>query len=358
MGASRPGTPLPKAPTDLAIDAVRRRRRAAGAPIYWPVSYSAELEEVLRLKRAASWDEAVLAIEELLGRSPSDPVALAHLADVQLRRNKPAEAAEALDRAEASSGTTAFTARIRGDLAYRRKQWREAASSYREASVLGYSGTWPLLQLARCHLRLGELDAARGAAAQAAERDEHSSGPWVLLGEVALKEGRAGDAVDLLQQAHERSPGDEYAYAKLIEAKLLQLPESEREREVEVLLRSQGQANRHLLGVLARLRSKGGDEQAAADTWRARREQHGDPYARKMEAYALRRAGELDQAAALFRACLLEDPGDLVLFRTYVGMQHGRGAIEELRETLEQMLPVAGARRGAVYGELRKLGTP
>ncbi|HEY3586844.1 MAG TPA: hypothetical protein VGK85_06820, partial [Myxococcaceae bacterium] len=258
----------------------------------------------------------------------------------------------------AAAGTTAFTARVRGDLRYRERRWQEAAASYRDAAVLGDRGIWPLVQLARCHLRLGDLDAARGAAAQAAERDEHASAPWILLGEIALREGRP-DAVDLFQRAHERAPDDGYAYAKLIEARLLQLPAGEREREVEILLRSRGtqdQGNRHLLAVLARLRSEGGDEHRAADTWRARREQHSDPYARKMEAYALRRAGELEQAAVLLRACLLEDPEDLILFRTYVHLQHSRGALDELRTTLEQLIPVAGSRRGAVYGELRKLG--
>jgi len=324
-------------------------------PIYWPVSTTGELEEAFQLMRAGRLDEAVIALEEILGRSPSNALALAYLAEVQVRRRRMAEAAGALDRAEAAAGTTAFTARVRGDLRYRESRWREAAASYREATVLGDRGIWSLVQLARCHLRLGELDAARGAAAQAAERDERASSPWVLLGEVALREGR-DDAVEFLERAHERAPDDEYAYAKLIEARLLRLSPGEREREVEILLRSRGKGNRHLLGVLARLRSEEGDERRAADTWRARREQHGDPFARKMEAYALRRAGELEQAAALLRSCLLEDPEDLILFRTYVHLQRSRGALDELRATLEQLIPLAGTRRGAVFGELRKLG--
>jgi tetratricopeptide (TPR) repeat protein len=319
------------------------------------VSPAPYLDEILGLKRAQQWDEAVIALEEILGRSPSDAIALTHLADVQLRRHKTPEAESALDRAETLAGTTAFTARVRGDLRYREQRWRQAAASYREASVLGDRGTWPLLQLARCHLRLGELDSARGAAAEAAERDESAAAPWTLLGEIALREHH-NDAVELLERAHARAPKDEYAYAKLVEARLMQLPAEQREHEVEVLLRSSAQGNRHLLGVLAQLRSVGGDEHRAAETWRARREQHGDPYARKMEAYALRRAGDLEQAAALFRACLLEDPEDMVLMRTYVHMQRSRGALEELRATLEEMIPVAGKRRGAVYGELRKLG--
>jgi predicted Zn-dependent protease len=75
-----------------------------------------------------------------------------------------------------------------------------------------------------------------------------------------------------------------------------------------------------------------------------------------MEAYALSKAGDVEQAAALMRACLLEDPEDVVLFQNFVRVQRKRGALDELRATLEELVPLAGGRRGAVYGELRKLG--
>ena len=314
------------------------------------------LEEALELKRTGRLDEAVIALEIALARSPENAVALAHLAEVQLRRRRLADAADALERAESLAGTTAFTARVRGDLRYRERRWKDAARCYADADALGDRGTWSLVQRARCHLRLGEMEAARGAASRAAERDGAEASAWVVLGEVALREGREDDAVHLFEQAHERAPGDEFAYAKLIEARVLRLPPEDREREVEVLLRSHDGGNRHLMGVLARLRSDGGDDRLAAETWGARRKLHGDPYARKMEAYARRKAGDLDQAAALFRVCLLADPEDLILFRTYVHLQRSRGALDELRSTLEELVPLAGGRRGAVYGELRKLG--
>ncbi|MDQ4071122.1 MAG: tetratricopeptide repeat protein [Actinomycetota bacterium] len=320
------------------------------------MSGTATLEHVLELKRTRRWDEAVIALEGVLARSPSNPVALTHLAEVQLRRRRLAEAADALERAEALAGTTAFTARVRGDLRYREQRWRDAARCYADADALGDRGTWSLVQLARCHLRLNELEAARGAASRAVERNDSEAAAWVALGEVAQREGRDEDAVTLFERAHERAPKDEFAYAKLIEARVLRLAPEEREREVEVLLRSQDRGNRHLMGVLAKLRSQGGDDRQAAETWRARRKLHGDLFSRKMEGYALRKAGELEEAAAVLRSCLLEDPEDLVLFRTFVHLQRSRGALDDLRSTLEELVPLAGGRRGAVYGELRKLG--
>src|SRR5712691_9825326 len=114
---SRPGRPPPRlrgatqanpgirsrGPARLGRSTAPKERlgEEVGVSIYWPVSPTAEFEEALGLKRAGRLDEAVIALEEVLGRSPSNAVALAHLADVQLRRHKMTEAAEALDRAEA-----------------------------------------------------------------------------------------------------------------------------------------------------------------------------------------------------------------------------------------------------------------
>jgi predicted Zn-dependent protease len=318
---------------------------------------SAALQRAVQLKRAGRLDEALIALEGLLGQASSDPVALAHLADVQVRRNRLEEAASALDRAEAAAGTTAFTARLRGDIHYRRRQWAQAARAYQDADTLGDRGTWTLVQLARSRIRLDDIEGARGAASRALERDETAAAAWTLLGELAAREGKLDEAEDLLQKAHQFAPADQFAYAKLVEVRLLRLPPERRDREIEVLLKSSGQGNRHLLGVLARLRSQRGDDESAAEAWGQQVEQHGsDLYARRMQGYSLRKAGRLDEAAPVLRACLMADPEDLILFRTYIHLQRRRGALDELREALEELVSLAGSRRGAVYGELRKLG--
>jgi len=318
------------------------------------------LAEALALKRAGKLDEAVIALEAVLARpagvGAAEAVALVHLAEVQVRRRRLSEAAEVLDRAEAAAGVSAFSARVRGDLRYREQQYSEAAGAYREASALGERGTWSLVQLGRCCLRTGDVDGARGAASRAVERDEGASGAWLILGEVALRQGDLDEALERFERAHRCAPDDEFAYAKLIEARLARLAPEDRVREVEILLRGQGKGNRHLLGVLARVQADSGDPAKAAEVWRERRERHqGDFFARKMEAYALRKAGQLDRAAPLFRSCVMEAPHDVILFQTYIRLQRERGALDELRESLEELLPVAGSRRGAVYGELRKL---
>src|SRR5205085_4758427 len=158
-------------------------------------------------------------------------------------------------------------------------------------------------------------------------------------------------------KAHEQAPDDQWAYAKLVEARLLRFAPEQRDREIQVLLKTSGKENRHLLGVLAKLRSEQGDDSAAAEAWGQRAKRTGDYYARKMEGFALNRAGRLDEAAAVLGPCLLEKPDDLYVFRTYISIQRKRGAVDELRQTLEQGVDRAGARRGAFFGELRKLNT-
>lgn len=314
-----------------------------------------KLTQARSLQRAGRLEEAVIVLESLLAAEPGNAVALIQLADCQIRRHHPEEALQELDRAEEAAGVTARTARLRGDALYRLDRARDAARAYDEADALGDRGTWVLLQLARCRLRLRDLEGARGAAARAVERQPTEARAWTVLGDVAARAGQHGEAELHYRRAHELRPEDQHAYARLIEARLEQLDPQDRCRELDVLLRSGGSGNRHLVAVLARMRRQLGDEPGAVLAWRQSRRSPEDLYARKQEAYALRRAHRLDEAAAALRDCLLEDPHDIVLFRTYVGMQRRREALDELRQTLQDLLPLAGRRKGPVYGELRKL---
>lgn len=327
----------------------------ATGPIHSNLVVQEPLQHALELKKAGRLDEAVIELESVLLDEPRNALALAHLAQCQLRRERLEEAMVELDKAEAAGGATTFTARVRGDALYRLGRHGEAARAYDEADALGDRSAWTLVQLARCHLRTRDLDAARDAAHRALEREPRSAPAWTVLGDLAARSGDGEQAEHHYREAHELDPSDRYAYARLIEIRLLQLEPEERSRELDVLLRSGDRDNPYLSGVLARLRREMGDEAGAAAAWRESRRFGNDLFARKQEAYALRRAERFDEAAAVFRECLLRDPQDVVLFRTYVGMQRRRQALDDLRAVLEDLLPIAGSRRGAVFGELRKL---
>ena len=315
------------------------------------------LERALALKREGRFDEAVIALESLLVSEPRSGLALAHLAHCQLRRGRPEQALQELDRADTAGGTTPFTARLRGDALYKLGRHRDAARAYEDALALGDGGSWSLAQLARCRLRLHDPAGARDAANRAVEREPDAAAGWTMLGEVAAAEDDLARAEAMYARAHECDPKDRYAYARLVRARLLQLPPEVRAREVKVLLKSSGRDNSHLLGVLAQVQRELGDETAAAEAWRRSgdRARAGDLFARKQEGYARRRAGDLDGAAQLLRDCLIREPQDVILFKTYVGLERQRGATDELRRTLQELLTVAGQRRGAVYAELRRL---
>lgn len=315
------------------------------------------LDEVLSLKRQGRLDEAVIALEGALSRTPSHFPTLIQLADVQIRRDRLDEASAALDRAEAAAGTTAVTARIRGDLHYKSRRWAEAARSYADADALGDAGTWSLERLAQCRLRVGDLDGARGAASRAVERDPSASAAWVALGDIAAREKQLDEAEAMYRRAHEAEPTNQWAYAKLVEAQVLKLPPEQRAREVQVLLKTTGKDNKYLTGVLAKLRSQLGDNEAAAKVW-SKQATTGDLYARTQEGFALRKAGKLDEAAAVLGPCLIAEPENLYVFNSYVSLQKRRGAIDELRATLDKALPGAGRRKGAYFAALRKLPPP
>ncbi|MGH9105423.1 MAG: tetratricopeptide repeat protein [Acidimicrobiales bacterium] len=314
-----------------------------------------QLDEALALKRAGELDQAVIALEGLLARRPSHALALAHLADIQLRRGRRTEAAQSLDRAEAAAGTTARTARVRGDLYYKQQRYAEAAHCYQDAEALGDKGTWSLVQLARCRLRLRDVEGARGAASKAVERQPKDSGGWLVLGDIAGREGRAKDAEGMYARAHEAAPHDNFAYARLIEARVMALPPEARDREVEVLLKTTARGNAQLQGLLAKLHAGQGKLDQAAEVWAKTLAAKGDAYSRRMYAFSLQKAGRTDEAVSVFAQCLADDPANLLVFRNYVNLQRKREAWGELRRTLEELLPRAGARAGAFHGELRKL---
>jgi tetratricopeptide (TPR) repeat protein len=246
---------------------------------------------------------------------------------------------------------------LRGDIAYQERRYAAAARAFREAVALGDEGTWSLVGLARSYAHAGDKQAARGAAAEAAERAPGEPGGWLVLGEIALRDRQFADAERFLSRAHEASPKDKYVYSKLVEARIAELPVDSQVREVETLLKTTAKANPHLQRVLARLQKAQGRPDAAADTLARALRESGDLRSRKDYAFSLKKAARVDEAAAALAQCLAEDPEDVVVFTHYVHVQKGRGALDELRGTLEALLPTSGRRYGAFLGELKKLPT-
>lgn len=316
------------------------------------------LARAFSLTQERRYDEAVILLEAVLETEPANSAALTQLAFCQLRRRQPQLALLELDKAESVDGVTARTARMRGDALTSLRRYREARTAYREADALGDRTSWNLVQLARCCLRLNDLDDASAAAARAVERGPDDHAAWVVMGDVAARAGDVAEAEAAYKRATELKPGDGYPYARMIECRLLQLESQDRKREVELLLKSTGGDNPHLLQLLARLQGELGDAAAAAAAWRKSRRRAGrtgNAYALRMEGFALKKAGSLPEAAAVLRESLLMEPENVIAFQGYVRLQQERGAIGELRETLQELLPIAGSRRGAVRGELRKL---
>ena len=317
------------------------------------------LERAFELTQERRYDEAVILLQTVLEADPSNSAALTQLAFCQLRRRQPLLALTELDRAEALHGATARTARMRGDALNSLHRYRQARDAYREADALGDRTSWNLVQMARCCLRLKDLEGARGAGTRAVEREPADAAAWAVLGDIAARAGRHGDAESAYERAHVLKPGDGYIYAQLIGCRLMQLEPGERRREVELLLKSGGGDSPHLLELLARIQSELGDAAAAAASWRKSRSSRGgkggSAYALRMEGFALKKAGNLPEAASMLRESLMLEPENVIAFQGYVRLQRERGAVGELREALQELLPIAGSRRGAVHGELRKL---
>ncbi len=71
-----------------------------------------------------------------------------------------------------------------------------------------YSHAWPLERVARCHVALGQPNAARDMAKNALERYPSEAGPRLLLAQIAITESEPHAALTFLVEAAKRAPND------------------------------------------------------------------------------------------------------------------------------------------------------
>ena len=270
-----------------------------------------------------------------------------------------ADAADALERAEAVAGTTASTARIRGDLRYRERRWREAARCYADAECWGTGAR------GRSCSSHGATSAwtrwrRRGGCVPSGERNEADASALVVLGEVALRDGREDDAVHHFERAHERGT-----------RRRVRLRQADRGPGPAAAPRIASARSRSCSGATTRATA------TCSECWpgcapRRRRPAGGRDLGRPAQAPrrplrpqdgGLRPAqgGRPGAGGRPVPRLPLEDPEDLILFRTFVHLQRSRGALETAFDPRGvgapgRRAPGGGVRRAAQAGPVLAIG--
>ena len=163
------------------------------------------LQAAQKLEEHGDLDAAFTAYEGLLARAPNDAVLLTHLAQLALRLDKPTEARELAERAQAQHADDPW---LRAFLA---QTYREAGDLLRVIDVLTTSAGDPVdgdaaAQLYRVWTDKGILEQARRVARWQVDAEPDLPASWLNLAEVTEKLGDAAGAEKILREADRKQP--------------------------------------------------------------------------------------------------------------------------------------------------------
>lgn len=189
---------------------------AAGIEALQPEANEALLLRGHVLQNLHRFKEAEPLARKLVARRGA-PFDFGLLGDVLMEQGRLDEAVDAYQKmVDLKPGPQAF-ARIahlrwlKGDLEGAVELMREAAASV--SGVEAESSAWMLTKLAAYEWQRGDTNAARRAAAKALALQKDFPPALLLLGKMALTEGRTSEAVECLQLATRANPLPEYQWA-------------------------------------------------------------------------------------------------------------------------------------------------
>jgi tetratricopeptide (TPR) repeat protein len=169
------------------------------APLW--VGLARLLLETGDVDRAANCAASALKLERSL------PDAHVVLAEVALRRGEPELAAEHLERAEALAPATAETHTLRGRLSHARNDLAGARAHFEQAILLDPETVRARYDLGLILLNQDEFEAARGQFQAVNDIRPGDPEASMALAVLATRDGRLGEAIELLRGVLERSPG-------------------------------------------------------------------------------------------------------------------------------------------------------
>lgn len=146
--------------------------------------------EALARQEAGNWPAAEKLYRQLLSESPvRDAVVLANLGQV-LRRQERHDEALALYREALAQGEPSPALCFNyGNALFDRGDWKEAVDAFQQALALDEAMEGPLLQRARCAVKLGDLSLAREYFAALLRAWPQNFSGWLEAGNVCRKTG-------------------------------------------------------------------------------------------------------------------------------------------------------------------------
>lgn len=192
------------------------------------------LAAAVGLLRGERINEAELALQEILQRSPGQPDALHFLGVLRHTQGQVGEALCLIQRALAAVPDNASAWNNLGNVMLLAGRGEEAADAYDHAVTHGKGGdaVRALNNLGVLHRKLGRLDRSELALRHAVERDPAFADAWYNLSTTLIKQGRVHDGLLAHSKAVALWPEDVQSRQEVIRALLLL---DERERAAKLL---------------------------------------------------------------------------------------------------------------------------
>ncbi len=321
--------------------------------------YKSVIDQSWQLRRASRYQEAELVLHEALAEysagSFEHGLLKANLADVLLRQGNTAEARSlALEvLAKEPSQVTALT--VLGVAALEEKAAPEAVENLRKAYRRS-PNPYRAGRLARALELDGKADQALALLQEALQK--YPADSYLVRQYSTLKEKapEAPTAADELLAELSRDEEAALPYAEQMKLKLQHLEPAEAAAQLQKIVRvGKRKENPHLHLLLGDLWRKAGRETEAAEAYRQAREL--DPknlLALSQLLYCYRRLGRKEEAWPLLKILLLSKPGDLTAKSSLIKDAAELGKTEEAATFFTELLAQYPHRK-ELYGAIRKL---
>lgn len=268
------------------------------------------IQKVKALKKEQRLEEARALLEEQLQTYPHNHFLQASLADLYLRQNEVQQAERLINNILADNPTEYRGLMIKGDIAYRRRQYEEAISLYRQA-YKSKEDPYLATRLIRALIRAGDMDEALSLCQQHLEQNPQRTAFKKLKASIYEKTGRQEEAKALYDEYLQDKPQDAFAYKEQIKLKLQGKSPQEAVRELRHLLKVGGRwQNPNLYTLLAgQLEKMGAHEEALEEYKKALELDPEDLFARKQMGFCLMRL-ERQEAIPYLEEAFSSDPSD------------------------------------------------
>ena len=160
-------------------------------------------------------DKAGFWLHHLLTRFPKNPIGRLLRAQMDHALGKRERAATMCRELLADFPNNWRARQLLAGLLFRAQQFAEAAAEYEEVRRQRPDDLSPLLGLARCRDRIGQMEDARPLMREMEERFSDNSDALLECGRFALLDNRAGDAERLLRRAVQLTPSDHEVHYQL-----------------------------------------------------------------------------------------------------------------------------------------------